>query len=346
MNPSLSRESEFSASYSIGPESDFVSGPIELPNAPIEASQPCVAFQSLINRSIAAWQTINYVGPERGEEERMAVININAQRLRSFHSLEEVLKRRGYWFFQLRESFMQQKEFLKWDPTRLDEYILLPVYYGFVNKRDCFFVSHYWLTREHPDPHALDLVQIRQDLKDQEWLYVWVDWTCVPQLPRTELQQEYFNRMLRYIHMLVRDCGFEWRFPAFEPRGWILYEVAEYVLNHKSFTWTDDNRPFIQHVLQMLKDGVRPVVEEHGYRCAEQGDLNLVIGWLELTVLLFKLLPDVNARREICDRLNEPYVGTVTVYDTGICIDKANGVISYQGKTYRFTPVFHLTSDT
>lgn len=306
-----------------------------------------MAFQSLIDRSIAAWQAINYVGPERAGEERLAVINDNALRLRSYHSLEEVLKRRGYWFFQLRESFMQQKVLLKWDPTRLDEYILLPISYGFVNKRDCFFVSHYWLTREHPDPHAVDLVQIQQDLKNQEWSYVWVDWTCVPQVPRTELQQQYFNRMLRYIHMLVRDCGFEWRFPAFEPRGWILYEVAEYVLHTKSFTWTDDNRPFIQHVLQMLKDGVQPVIKKYGYQCARQGDFNLLVGWLELSILLVKILPDdISARREIRDRVDEPYVGSVTDYATGIEIDKANGVILYQGKTHRFTPVFHLTSDT
>jgi hypothetical protein len=201
--------------------------------------------------------------------------------------------------------------------------------------------------REHPDPHAVDLVQIQQDLKNQEWSYVWVDWTCVPQVPRTELQQEYFNRMLRYIHMLVRDCGFEWRFPAFEPRGWILYEVAEYVLSHKDFIWTDNNHPFVQHVLQMLKDGVQPVMEKYGYQCARQGDFNLLVGWLELLTLLVKILPnDISALQEIRDRIDEPYVGSFSDLATGIEIDKTNGVISYQGKTHKFTPVFHLTSDS
>jgi len=343
MNRSPSRDREFSTSHGCG--RDSVSGQIELMNPQIETSQPLVAFQSLINRSIAAWQAINYVGPERGDE-RIAVINDNALRLRSYHSLEEVLMRRQYWFFQLRESFMRQKVLLKWDPTRLDDYILFPITYGFVNKRDCFFVSHYWLTREHPDPQAVDLVQIQQDLKDQEWSYVWVDWTCVPQLPRTELQQEYFNRMLGNTQMLVRDCGFEWRFPAFEPRGWILHEVAEYVLNHRNFTWTDDIRPFIHHITEMIKDGVQPVIEKYGYRCARQDDLNLVVGWLEMTVLLFKLLPDVMERRRICDIIHGPYVGTLTDYGTGMNIDKVNGVILYQGKTHRFTPSFHLTSHT
>jgi len=344
VNRSPSRDREFSTSHGRG--RDSVSGQIELMNPQIEASQPLVAFQSLINRSIAAWQAINYVGPERGEE-RIAAINVIAGRLRSLHSFEEVLSRRGFWFFQLRESFMRQKVLLKWDPTRLDEYILLPIIYGFVNKRDCFFVSHYWLTTEHPDPQAVDLVQIQQDLKDEEWSYVWVDWTCVPQLPRTEPQQVYFNRMLQYIKILVRDCGFAWRFPAFEPRGWILHEVAEYVLNQKNYTVTDDIRPFIHHITQMITDGVQPVIEKYGYKCTKQGDFNLVVGWLELSVLLFKLLHnDVMARRRICDSLNEPFVGSVTDYDTGINIDKANGVILYKGKTHRFTPVFHLTSHT
>ncbi|PPR04498.1 LOW QUALITY PROTEIN: hypothetical protein CVT26_002409 [Gymnopilus dilepis] len=312
-----------------------------------EAIQIPGPFQSLVDRSIAAWHTINY---RRSEEERLAVINDKARLLRSFQSLEDLFRRRDYWFFQLRESFMRQKALLKWDPSRLDEYILLPISYGFINNQDCFFSL--LLTREHPDPKATDLVQIQQDLKNEKWTYVWVDWTCMPQLPRTELEQEYFNRMLQYIHMLVRDCAYEWRFPAFEPRGWIIFEVAEYVLNHKNFIWTDDNRPFINHIIQMTRDGVRPVMEKYGYRCARQGDVNLVIGWLELSIILFKILPDdVDVRQEIRDWIDAPHTGGFDIIapgpeilGNGLSIDKVNGIISYQGKTYRFTPVYQLTS--
>jgi hypothetical protein len=53
------------------------------------------------------------------------------------------------------KSFIQL--LTKWHPVRLDEYILLPIDYGFVNRKDCFFVSHYWHTREHPDPTGHDV---------------------------------------------------------------------------------------------------------------------------------------------------------------------------------------------
>jgi hypothetical protein len=68
---------------------------------------------------------------------------------------------------------------VKWDPTALDEYILLPVHYGFVNNQDCFFVSHYWHTKEHPDPEGTDMQLFRTDLELVDWRYIWVDWTCM-----------------------------------------------------------------------------------------------------------------------------------------------------------------------
>jgi hypothetical protein len=113
---------------------------------------------------------------------------------------------------------MRQNLFMKWDPDCLDDYILLPIEYGFVNKRDCFFISHYWRTPKHPDPEGEDFRLIRGDLDDVEWAYVWMDWTCLPQFPQNEMQQRYLNRMLPCIPTIVRNCAFEWRFPKFEPR--------------------------------------------------------------------------------------------------------------------------------
>jgi hypothetical protein len=72
---------------------------------------------------------------------------------------------------------------MKWDPDRLDEYILLPVEYGFANRKDCFFVSHYWRSRDHPDPKGEDFRLSHKDLSKVEWSYVWVDWTFMPQVP-------------------------------------------------------------------------------------------------------------------------------------------------------------------
>lgn len=157
--------------------------------------------------------------------------------MRKVKTVDHLLKRRDFWFFQLRNAFLQQDRFMKWDITRLEDYIVLPVNYGFVNNRDCWFVSHYWREKNSPDPDGEDLRMIKKDIVDESWSYIWVDWTCMPQGNdegvRTSLEKNYFKLMLAYIPMLVRDCAFVWNFPAtYEPRAWILYEVAEFVLCH------------------------------------------------------------------------------------------------------------------
>jgi len=299
------------------------------------ASAASAAFQSLVERSIIAWNSLNYVGVDQA-----VVVRKHIDMLRNLSSMETLLENRQFWFFQLKESFIQQKLLMKWDPVRLDEYILLPIHYGFVNNQDCFFVSHYWHAREHPDPEGHDMCLFLKDLAQMEWSYIWVDWTCMPQDPRSEVQRTYFKKMLQCIPILVRDSAFAWRFPTFEPRAWILFEVAEYVLNHAQPTFTNDLAPFISHVVEMVKDGVRPVVSKYGYVCTNGGDLPLVIGWLEVLIILVKVVPNIGTRQEILDWINRNYVGSYSKPALGIEIDKARGVISCNGTTYEFTPVF------
>ncbi|KAF8348410.1 hypothetical protein F5887DRAFT_871901, partial [Amanita rubescens] len=205
------------------------------------------AFQSLVQRSITAWDSLHHVDVED------ATIDLHARLLRSSSSLESVMSGTpvSFWFFQRRESFMNQPVLMKWDPHRLDEYVLIPVAEGFVNKRDCIFVSHYWRAPHHPDPEAADL----------------------------GVQQTFFQKGLARIPMLLRDCEFMWRFPTYEPRAWILYEVAAWALDHRSFFWSHDNRPFIHHLHEMFTSGVRPVFDKYGYKCTNESDLELVTGW-------------------------------------------------------------------
>ena len=296
------------------------------------------AFQSLVKRSIAAWDSLHHVDVEG------ATIDLHTSLLRSHSSLESVMDGNvSFWFFQHRDSFMNQPVLMKWDPHRLDEYILIPVAEGFVNKRDCIFVSHYWRAPDHPDPEAADLSLLRQDLDTLEWSYIWVDWTCMPQVPRSGVQQTFFKKGLARIPMLLRDCEFMWRFPTFEPRAWILYEVAAWVLDHRSFFWSHDNRPFIHHLHEMFTSGVRPVFDKYGYKCTNESDLKLVTGWLEIHVLLRKIFEDdVRSRREILDQINKPSVGKCTYWsERGLkfTVDKVEGIISYLDCIARFTPL-------
>jgi hypothetical protein len=241
---------------------------------------------------------------------------------------------------------MNQPELAKWDPTHLERYILLPVDYGFANNKDCFFISHYWRSRTHPDPQSEDLKSFHEDLEKTEWSYAWVDWTCMPQVPRNEAQDWYFRRMLRTIPLLVQDCAFEWRFPTFEPRAWILFEVASWLLNHKISQWlTDDMVQFALHIEEMVRgDGVIPTLEKYGYRCTNSSDLRLVTGWLEILVILHKVLPEIQDRQETLDKIYHPSAGTYWNPDLGLTVNKNDGTIVHNQIVYQFTPVFRLTS--
>lgn len=315
--------------------------------APQEDLALPAALQSLLDRSITAWFSLTYVGVNPGVSKDEA-FNKHIDNLREIRSLDSLLQDRQYWFFQLRDSFLNHDRVLKWDSNHLERYILLPVDYGFANNQDCYFVSHYWHTKDHPDPEGSDLRLIQEDLRGEEWSYVWLDWTCMPQVPRTDGEQRYFNRMLRYISMLVRDCAFAWRFPSFEPRAWVLFEVAEFVLTHKGRWVTDDIAPFIAHVDEMVRIGnVHPIIDKYGYRCTKNGDMRLVVGWLEILVIIANIVEDVGVRQCILDVLNRPIVGSYNLIVPGMPnfqIDKANGTITLDGETWNFTPVFDLTS--
>jgi len=232
---------------------------------------------------------------------------------------------------------------MKWDADRLDEYILLPVSHGWVNKKNCFYVSHYWRTKDHPDPQGEDFKLVRSDIAGQSWDYVWVDWTCVPQSPRSESQEEYMTKMLLQSTFLMRSCAFEWRYPAFQPRLWILLEVAQYMLtgaNESGWTPTPDMIPFVRDVEAMKKDGTRTIIRGKEYKCSIRREYRLLVGWLELLVIISKIVPSETKMRAVLDSVDLSYASTVTDYDTGIQVDKVNGIVSQGSSVYRFAPLW------
>ncbi|KAJ7776396.1 hypothetical protein B0H16DRAFT_1506662 [Mycena metata] len=292
-------------------------------------------FKSLIDRSIIAWKTISF----------------HSSRLHRFRSIEDVLECREYWFFQLRSSFLEQDRLSKFDLSQLNRYILLPIDYGWANNHDCYFISHYWRSASHPDRDGTDLRLFKQDLaSDAQWSYVWVDWTCAPQVgvdgKRTPLEQYYFGMLLQCIPMLVRDCAFEWRFPGWEPRAWILYEVTEFILGHRGYTITEDNTTFLHHIKEMVWLGVHYVLDKYNYRCTNASDMHLVTGRLELLIILAKIFPDdVGASQGLWDLLNKPANGRVADLKMEIDIDKVEGTVRYKGELVgRFTPTFGFTA--
>jgi hypothetical protein len=201
-----------------------------------------------------------------------------------------------------RGAFMSQKRMNKWSRDELDDYILLPALPGFVTRLDCFFVSHFWRTQDHPDPDVEYLRLHQAELQSQTWSYIWVDWTCMPQSPRLPLEEAYFHRCLRTMPGIIRNCAFIYFYPPFEPRLWILYEITEYLLTCSGgLGTTSDIEPFLQHIDEMLKAGVQATLAKHNYRCSYDRDKQYLTSWLELLVLLKRSHLSIDSIRTIMD---------------------------------------------
>ncbi|KAK8087855.1 hypothetical protein PG997_002816 [Apiospora hydei] len=226
-----------------------------------------------------------------------------------------------YWFFQRREPFLAQKTMTKWSRDRIDDYVLLPATPGFVTRTECFFVSHFWHSAQDPDPGGKYLQLMQHDLAQQSWSFIWVDWSCVPQHPRSPAEEAYFTR----------------------PRLWILYEVAEQALTSVGdLPETPDYKPFIEHVREMEQAGVRPTLERHGYRCTYDGDRDFLVSWLELLVLLRRLSIYVDDIRRMLDYQTWSPTLITILHQTWngqlVQIRRFEGVVEYAGERHTFTP--------
>ncbi|KAK2735078.1 hypothetical protein FQN57_001358 [Myotisia sp. PD_48] len=338
------------------------------------------SFQSLINRSIELLpKRLGYLDDSgdsdssdgsddlaqgRLDEDRLANDLLVTQRLVDKHitflktlaSLDDLLNEKEclFWFFQRRESFMQQNKFQRWDPTSLERYVLIPREGRFANPEDCVFISHYWRTQSHPDPDGEDLQQLQGLFLEGYWPqsnYIWLDWTCLPQWERTEPQQRYFSRALQSIPRLVRDCSFMAHFPDFRPRLWVLLEVAAFTFNRSEPIGLPCIDSFRNHLSQMKESSVRHVIDKYGYRCTNNGDRDWVINWLDMLLALLRSVPSVHTRREILNAIDNSEVRNCIHQETGMEIDKERGTLRTNGIVHQFNPlpmddhIPHPTSD-
>jgi hypothetical protein len=121
-----------------------------------------------------------------------------------------------------------------------------------------------------------------------------------------------------------------WKYLNFEPRAWILYEVAEYVLNHFGPISADDPTDillFFRHTQEMRETSVRAVLKKHEYRCTNESDLYMVTGWLEMLVILEKVIPNTSHRQDVWDWVNKGEIGAFSNPLMDIYIDKVKGEV-------------------
>ena len=289
------------------------------------------AWRSLVSRSVAAWDDL-------------ATTEMAKTMLEACYSLDDFLIRSGeasqamMWFFKQRSAFMSQKRMKKWSRDDLDDYVLLPALPGFVSRRDCFFVSHFWRTQDHPDPDGKYLRLHQAELQWQPWKYIWVDWTCMPQSPRSLPEEVYFHRCLSTMSAIIRNCGFVYFYPPFEPRLWILYEITEYVLTSSGgIRVTSDIEPFLQHINEMRKTSVQATLAKYGYRCSFDRDRQYLTSWLELLVLLNRLHFSIDTIRKIMDSSTWFTMSETQLY-SGVKLKRFEGTLIVGGEMHMFTP--------
>jgi hypothetical protein len=103
---------------------------------------------------------------------------------------------------------------------------------------------------------------------------------------------------------IIRNTGFTYFYPPFKPRLWILYEIAEFRLTCSgNIPKTPDIELFLQHIDEMIEEGVQKTLEKHHYHCYKDHDRQYLTSWLELLVLLRQLKLDVHFVRMIMDNM-------------------------------------------
>lgn len=305
---------------------------------PASSSRDVAAWRSLVGRSLAAWVDI-----ARSEERADRLLG---EIFESYSSLDDFLSQAGdsamFWFFQRRRPFELQEGFQKWSPNNLDDYILLPASKGFVLRRDCFFVSHYWDTTTDPDPQGKTLRLQQQTLAHQAWKYIWVDWTCMPQEPRSDTEEHYFTICLHTMSGIIRNCAFTYHYPPWQPKLWILYEIAEFVLtcsDESTFYKAPDIQKFRRHIGEMVATSVRKVLEQRRYGCSYGRDKRFLTSWLELLVLLKRLQLHIDLVRNLMDGMTwQPSTPVIILPNHELELRRFEGVLSLAKKVYTFTP--------
>jgi hypothetical protein len=308
------------------------------------------AWRLLVSRSIAAWDDLTTYNLDTDRQTPRK--DIPRSILQECRTLDDFLAQTGkpltIWFFQRRRSFMLQKRLKKWSRDELDDYVLLPASHGFVMRPDCFFVSHFWHTQDHPDPDGEYLRLHQAELEPQTWSYIWIDWTCMPQSPRSSSEEAYFHHCLRTMSSIIRNCGFTYFYPPFKPRLWILYEIAEFVLTSSgNIVVTPDIQTFRQHIDEMLEIGVQATLLKHGYKCSYDRDRQYLTSWLELLVLLRRLNFSIHAVRDIMDLMTWHITANKLMIGLGaVELNKFEGTLSVYGETYTFAPFQRWVSST
>lgn len=308
-------------------------------------------WQRLVVRSMIAWDDITLTVPATDLAE------FHTKRLEAMHELLSIpdldtFMQCGYtnvfFFFQLRDVFQQQQDFTRWSRDRLDDYVLFPSTRGFINNKDCCYVSYLPYhpiqgpeRTNEPNPQKQNVQQLKSYVGSESWKFIFLHWSCMPQdANEVANAATYLARTRWALSLLMRQCafagdrGFHW-----EGRLWTLWEHVEFYLT------TDDDGPndalanawdtslFAQHVRMVPWHGARHVLTRMEYIGDNDHEQAVLTSWLEVLVLRYWSGITRDERMEAMHRM------TCTLHETSFSMDTYKGEVLL---VQRFAGVFRV----
>lgn len=117
--------------------------------------------------------------------------------------------------------------FPMWDDVPIDKFHKISPAVGVDDHLSFVFVSHRWLSPDHPDPNRTQLQALKEMMQEGN-KYIWYDFSCMPQKkPRSEANQEIFGNQLKELHLLT-TCLFSFVILTedYYQRSWCMFEWA------------------------------------------------------------------------------------------------------------------------
>lgn len=119
-----------------------------------------------------------------------------------FHSLEEQTRMVEEHPFLPSFNFVKGSDLLSCNSLPLYREVRHKLKsYKDINEAERYFVSHRWLDKNHPDPDGKHLQMLKSQAKKDA--YYWIDFSCLPQEPRTKEESALFSESISRLPSLM-----------------------------------------------------------------------------------------------------------------------------------------------
>ena len=128
-------------------------------------------------------------------------------------------------------------------------------------KSDKYFISHRWLASDHPDPHCNKLTILKTKIDPNS--YYWIDYSCLPQHPRSKKEEKVFQESLKMLPSLLFEMKFlilRQRHDDYLKRAWCFFELLSASVIGKEITYALENKnleaPIFKDEQEVLKQTI------------------------------------------------------------------------------------------